>query len=53
MAGAGRVTAAFGDWLTTGNSNSVSGELCSHNSIPTWRLNHVDRSTNRYFVFYP
>ena len=28
MAGAGRVTAALGDWLTAGNSNSVSGGPC-------------------------
>ena len=42
MAGAGRVAAAFGDWLTAGNSNSVSGEL---RNLPTWRLNHVDRLT--------
>lgn len=48
MAGAGRVTAAFGDWLITGNSNSVSGELCN---LPTWTLNNVHRSTNRYKLF--
>jgi len=27
MADAGRVTTGFGDWLSTGNSNSIAGEL--------------------------
>ena len=28
MAGAGRGTAVFSDWLSTGNSNSISGKPC-------------------------
>lgn len=32
MASSGRVTAQFGDWLSTGNSNSITGEPCLYRS---------------------
>ena len=46
MAGAGRGTAAFGDWLSTGNSNSISGKLCWCSSSSNRVLNHIVGSMN-------
>ena len=36
MADPGRVTAGFGDWLSTGNSNSITGELSCITSSSVW-----------------